>query len=159
MLGLWQVSINIWGICNSGGDAPCWNTATDKPPSIWFIYFILSIQEVVVRSLNPFVVSDFAAHSLTAVVGIISSLFSGLAKIVFAKLMDTWGRPQTLLITMLLWTVGFIMMAACKNVETYAAAQVFYLTGYATNLPMTLSETDNHLQRPGRELLYHRLHF
>ncbi|KAI8667084.1 MFS domain-containing protein [Fusarium sp. Ph1] len=119
--------------------------------NIWFIYFILSIQEVVVRSLNPFVVSDFAAHSLTAVVGIISSLFSGLAKIVFAKLMDTWGRPQTLLITMVLWTVGFIMMAACKNVETYAAAQVFYLTGaqgVSYCITVFISDTSSLLNRP-----------
>ncbi|KAF4982199.1 hypothetical protein FZEAL_2083 [Fusarium zealandicum] len=119
--------------------------------NIWFIYFVLSIQEVVVRSLNPFVVSDFQAHSLTAVVGIIASLFAGLSKIVFAKVMDTWGRPQTLLITMTLWTLGFIMMAGCKNVETYVAAQVFYLTGsQGVSYCMTvfIADTSSLLNRP-----------
>ncbi|KAM5354136.1 hypothetical protein ACJ41O_000786 [Fusarium nematophilum] len=119
--------------------------------NIWIIYFILSIQEVVVRTLNPFVVSDFSAHSLTAVVGIIASLFAGLSKIVFAKIMDTWGRPQTLLITMTLWTVGFIMMAGCKNVETYVAAQVFYLTGsqgVSYCITVFISDTSSLLNRP-----------
>lgn len=73
--------------------------------------------------------SDFLAHSLTAVTYIIASLFGGLSKLVFAKIMDTWGRPETLVITMVLWTMGFIMMAACPNVETYVAAQVFSNTG------------------------------
>lgn len=97
--------------------------------SIWLIYFITSTQEVVVRAMNPFVTSSFQRHSLTAAVGIMSSLFGGLSKLPLAKILDTWGRPQGLILTVSLWVVGFIMMAACKNVETYAAAQVFSSIG------------------------------
>ena len=31
---------------------------------------------------------------------------------------------------LLIWVLGYIMMANCKNVETLAAAQVFSATGY-----------------------------
>ncbi|KAH6989124.1 hypothetical protein BKA56DRAFT_476170 [Ilyonectria sp. MPI-CAGE-AT-0026] len=118
---------------------------------IWLIYFITSTQEVVTRSLNPFVTSEFSAHSLTAVTGIISSLFGGLSKLVFAKIMDTWGRPHTLVITMLIWTIGFILMAACPNVEAYVAAQVFSVTGaQGVSYCMTvfISDTSSLVNRP-----------
>ncbi|KAJ4287286.1 hypothetical protein N0V90_012684 [Kalmusia sp. IMI 367209] len=96
---------------------------------IWWIYFVTSIQEVVLRAMNPYVVSAFRLHSLTAAVGIMSSIIGGLSKIPLAKLLDTWGRPQGLLLSLFVWVMGYIMMAACKNVQTYAAAQVFSSTG------------------------------
>lgn len=79
--------------------------------------------------MNPYVVSAFRLHSLTAAVGIMSSIIGGLSKIPLAKLLDMWGRPQGLLLSLFVWIVGYIMMAACKNVQTYAAAQVFASTG------------------------------
>lgn len=59
-----------------------------------------------------------------------ASLFGGLTKLPLAKILDTWGRPQGLLLMLFIWVIGFIMMAACNNVETYAAAQVFSSIGY-----------------------------
>lgn len=82
--------------------------------------------------MNPYVVSAFRLHSLTAATGIMSSIIGGLSKIPLAKLLDTWGRPQGLLLMLFIWVVGYIMMAGCQNVETYAAAQVFSSTGYVT---------------------------
>lgn len=115
---------------------------------------------MVTRSLNPFVTSEFSAHSLTAVTGIISSLFGGLSKLVFAKIMDTWGRPHTLVIPMLIWTIGFILMAACPNVEAYVAAQVFSVTGYNYLTPACFFSplTNMTFQSPRSELLHDRLH-
>ncbi|XPS72133.1 hypothetical protein M3J09_004303 [Ascochyta lentis] len=39
---------------------------------IWWIYFVTALQEVVVRAMNPYVVSAFKLHSLTAATGIVS---------------------------------------------------------------------------------------
>ncbi|KAI4694680.1 hypothetical protein J4E81_006279 [Alternaria sp. BMP 2799] len=96
---------------------------------IWWIYFVTALQEVVIRAMNPYVTSAFRLHSLTAATGIMSSIIGGLSKIPLAKLLDMWGRPQGLLLSLCVWMVGYIMMASCKNVETYAAAQVFSSTG------------------------------
>jgi MFS family permease len=93
------------------------------------IYFITSIQEVVVRTLTPFVTSTFLLHSLTATVGVMASIFGGLSKLAVAKILDTWGRPHGLALTLVVWVLGIIMMATCRNVETYAAAQVFSAIG------------------------------
>ncbi|KAI2699985.1 hypothetical protein CBS147372_5602 [Penicillium roqueforti] len=96
---------------------------------IWFIYFVTSIQEVVIRSLNPYVTSAFRLHSLTAATSIMANIIGGLSKIPLAKILDSWGRPQGMSLMLIIWVVGFIMMAACNNVETYAAAQVFSSVG------------------------------
>ncbi|KEY69578.1 hypothetical protein S7711_06207 [Stachybotrys chartarum IBT 7711] len=96
---------------------------------IWLIYVIIALQEVVVRAMTPFVTSSFSSHSLTATMTVVSSIIGGLAKLPLAKILDTWGRPQGLTLMLLFWVLGFVMMAACRNVTTYAAAQVFSVVG------------------------------
>lgn len=40
-----------------------------------------------------------------------------------------FSRPQGYLLCIIIAMVGLVMMAACNNVEAYAAAQVFYTVG------------------------------
>ncbi|KAI1506387.1 major facilitator superfamily domain-containing protein [Biscogniauxia marginata] len=97
---------------------------------IWIIYFVDAMQQGTSTLLTPYVTSSFQEHSLTATTSIFSSLIGGISKLTLAKILDVWGRPQGFMITVMLMTLGLIMMAACQNVETYAAAQVFYWVGY-----------------------------
>ncbi|KAI0136157.1 hypothetical protein BJ170DRAFT_75 [Xylariales sp. AK1849] len=97
---------------------------------IWVIYFVNSMQEGTTYALSVYVTSSFSAAPLTAAATVMSSLFGGLCKLPLAKIIDLWGRPQGYFLMVILMTVGLIMMAACQNVETYAAAQVFYWVGY-----------------------------
>lgn len=60
---------------------------------------------------------------------IMSNIIGGLIKLPLAKVLDIWGRPQGFLIMVGALTIGLVMMAACNNVKTYAAAQVFYWVG------------------------------
>jgi len=76
------------------------------------------------------VTSAFQLHSLTAATGVMSSIIGGLSALPLAKILDIWGRPHGFAITTFLLVLGLIMMAACQNVQTYAAAQVFYWVGY-----------------------------
>ena len=87
------------------------------------------MQQGMSNQLLPYVTSSFQAHSLTATTSIMSSIIGGLSKLVLAKILDIWGRPQGFAIMTGFLTIGLIMMAACRNVETYAAAQVFYWVG------------------------------
>jgi hypothetical protein len=61
-----------------------------------------------------------------------SNIIGGLSKIPLAKILDSWGRPQGMTLMLAIWVIGFIMMAACDGVQTYAAAQVFSAVGYDT---------------------------
>lgn len=105
---------------------------------IWFIYFMDALQQGMTNQLTPFVTSSFRLHTLTGTTGIFAYLIGGLFKLPLAKILDIWGRPQGYAVCLALLTLGLVMMAACQNVETYAAAQVFYWVGY-NGLLYTLS--------------------
>lgn len=98
--------------------------------SVWLLAFILAFASGSVQLLTPYVTSSFEAHSLTALTGVISSLVSGIWKLPYAKIMNIWGRPVALTIGVICITMGLIMCAACKNVQTYCAAMTFFYTGY-----------------------------
>ncbi|EEP76503.1 conserved hypothetical protein [Uncinocarpus reesii 1704] len=105
---------------------------------IWVIAFIESMQSGMGFALDPFVTSSFQEHSLTAATRIMSSLIGGLVKLPLAKVLDIWGRPQGFLLMIVMLTLGLIMMAGCDSVQTYAAAQVFYMVGF-NGLTYTIS--------------------
>lgn len=96
---------------------------------IWIIYFVDSMQMGTTGLLTPYVTSNFARHSLTPTVGIMSSIIGGVSKLTLAKILDVFGRPQGYLISVTLATLGLVMMAATTSVEMFAAAQVFYWVG------------------------------
>ena len=96
---------------------------------IWLIYFVEGLLSGVNGALSPYVTSYFAQHSLTPTVAILSSVIGGVTNLTLAKVLDVFGRPQGFLLCIVIATVGLIMMAACNNVEAYAAAQVFYTVG------------------------------
>lgn len=96
---------------------------------IWVIYFVMLMQQGALAALTPFVTSAFQEHSLTPTVTVISSIIGGVFKLTLAKILDVFGRPQGYLLSIILTTLGLIMMAACNTVELYAAAQVFYTVG------------------------------
>ncbi|KAI8634423.1 MFS general substrate transporter [Xylariaceae sp. FL1651] len=97
---------------------------------IWLIYFVDALQQGMGSLLTPYVTSAFQEHSLTATTNVASGIIGGVSKLTLAKILDVWGRPQGYLFTMCLMILGLVLMAACQNVETYAAAQIFYWVGY-----------------------------
>ncbi|KAH6604996.1 siderophore iron transporter [Trichoderma cornu-damae] len=97
---------------------------------IWIIYFVDSMQQGATGTLTPWVTSAFQEHSLTPTVNVMSSIIGGVFKLTLAKILDIFGRPQGYFLSIVFTTLGLVMMAACNNVETYAAAQVFYWVGY-----------------------------
>ncbi|GAB0138291.1 hypothetical protein EsDP_00006528 [Epichloe bromicola] len=97
---------------------------------IWLVYFADSMHSSVGYTLTSYVTSDFSVHGLTPTTNVLSQLIGGLFKLPLAKILDIWGRPQGVALTVFLMVVGLVMMAACQNIETYAAAQVFYWIGF-----------------------------
>lgn len=46
-----------------------------------------------------------------------------------AKIADVFGRFEAFCISVFIYTLGYAQMAASKNVQTYASAQIFYSAG------------------------------
>lgn len=82
-----------------------------------------------ISSFNPYVTSAFLEHELTATTDVFSSLIAGLIQLPLAKILDICGRSSGFISCTIVMVIGLIMMAFCQNVETYAAAQVFYSVG------------------------------
>lgn len=98
---------------------------------IFLNFCVNSMQQQTSSNLMPYVVSDFSAHSLIPAIGITSHILSGVLKLPIAKLIDTWGRAQGFVVTTALATLGLVLMALCRDIKTYAAAQIFHGVGFS----------------------------
>ncbi|KAI1105626.1 putative siderophore iron transporter mirB [Jackrogersella minutella] len=113
---------------------------------IFLCSFANTLQYQIMSNLTPFVVSDFNAHSLIPTIGIVASIMSGIFKLPIAKIIDSWGRPQGLAAVIALATLGLVLMAACQDVQTYAAAEVIYqvgISGFTYVLDIIISDTSS----------------
>ncbi|KAJ5082755.1 hypothetical protein N7532_011798 [Penicillium argentinense] len=110
---------------------------------VWVVNFLQYFSSGLLGVLSPYIYSSFQLHSLTGLTTVIASLVSALIKFPYAKLMDIWGRPQAFGFSVGSLTLGLVMMAACKNVQTYCAAQVFYQIGFnCIDFSMTIFVAD-----------------
>jgi hypothetical protein len=99
----------------------------------------VSVQEDASNSLGPYITSQFSDLSLSPATSQAAYITSGVIDVPLAKLIDLWGLdvgfvvmiffntlgPSALLgwFHFVLILAGLIMLATCKNITTYAAAQ------------------------------------
>ncbi|WYZ46604.1 hypothetical protein EsH8_IX_000829 [Colletotrichum jinshuiense] len=96
---------------------------------IWITSYTHSMQQQMNSNLGVYVTSSFRRHGLTATTGIVSGLAGGVSQLPLAKILNIFGRMEGYMLAHLLCCFGLILMAVCRNVETYAAAQVFWAVG------------------------------
>ncbi|KAL7919997.1 major facilitator superfamily domain-containing protein [Trichoderma austrokoningii] len=96
---------------------------------IWIVYFVMLMQQNTAAVLSPYITSDFRDHSLTPTVGILSSIIGGVCNLTVAKILDIFGRSQGYGLSLLIVSIGLVMMTMTASVEMYAAAQVFCTVG------------------------------
>ena len=105
--------------------------------------FSLSYLSSMTTSLNLYVTSEFQDNPLSTLTYVIASLAGSVVVLPYAKLIDLWGRPQGLGISIISYAMGCIMMAGCNNVVTFLVAQLFYQIGYnCINFSMTIFIAD-----------------
>ncbi|CAO2658528.1 Nn.00g062510.m01.CDS01 [Neocucurbitaria sp. VM-36] len=97
--------------------------------SIMLISFVNSLQQQANYSWTPYVTSSFMLHGLTGITGIVANVVGGVSRLPLAKFIDLVGRPQGFLICLVCVVLSLLLMGVCQNVQTYAAAQVFYWSG------------------------------
>ncbi|KAF7909328.1 uncharacterized protein EAF01_003046 [Botrytis porri] len=98
--------------------------------NMWLLYFVNAMQSSICYNLIPFATSAFESHSLITVINIVANAMTAAIYIPLAKMLDLWGRAEGFLLMVLFSTIGLIMMAACNNIATFCAAQVFYSIGF-----------------------------
>lgn len=98
---------------------------------LWFLNFVVDFLSSVQDSLSPYITSYFSKHGLLANINIPSRIIGGVVLLPVSKIIDLRGRTEGFIGSVVLIVVGMVMKAACTNVETYVAAQVFYWVGKA----------------------------
>ena len=92
-------------------------------------------------SLNPYVTSQFGAHSLSAVPTALGDACAAALYLPMAKMMDVWGRAEGFLLMEIFLTIGLVLMASCNTFEAYCAANVS--RGYKPQHRQAHSNTKN----------------
>ena len=105
---------------------------------MWLIFFVEGLLSGTTTMLVPYITSDFALHSFTPTVNILSSVVGGVTNLTLVKVLDVFGRPHGLLLCLLVAMVGFILMAASRGITSFAVAHVFQ-TGGNTGIQYCLS--------------------
>ncbi|KAB8291531.1 hypothetical protein EYC80_006333 [Monilinia laxa] len=97
---------------------------------IFLIAFTTSLEGQVVASLGVFATSSFNNHSLISTVLVVQNVVNAVIKAPMAKYADVFGRLEAFFsISILLAVLGGVTMATSSNVQTFAAAQIFYAVG------------------------------
>ncbi|KAH6712560.1 major facilitator superfamily domain-containing protein [Leptodontidium sp. MPI-SDFR-AT-0119] len=97
--------------------------------SIFLMAFSTSLEGQVVQSVAVFATSSFQTHSLISTVYVVQGVVNAVIKTPMAKVADVFGRLEAFSFSILLYVLGYIQMAVSTNVETFAAAQIFYSSG------------------------------
>ncbi|KAI0874708.1 siderochrome-iron transporter MirC [Hypoxylon argillaceum] len=96
---------------------------------IFLMAFTTSLEGQVTYSVVAFATSSFSSHSLIATVYVIQGVVNAVIKPPMAKIADVFGRLEAFTFCVVLYVLGYIQMAASANVQTFAAAQIFYSAG------------------------------
>ncbi|KAI1906857.1 hypothetical protein LOZ61_006454 [Ophidiomyces ophidiicola] len=96
---------------------------------IFLMAFCTSLEGQTVMSLSPYATSSFSKHSLISTVLVVQNVINAVIKPSMAKVADVFGRFEAFCISVFIFVLGYAQMAASKNVQTYASAQIFYSAG------------------------------
>jgi MFS family permease len=96
---------------------------------IYITSFCHAMQQQMEGNLGAYVTSEFSRHGLTATTGIVSGLMYGVSQLPLARILNIFGRMEGYVFCHMCCSFGLLLMAVCQNVETFAAAQVFWTIG------------------------------
>ena len=101
---------------------------------VWVAYFIYALDNQTAQSLAYTATSKLESDTTKASESYASAytaqmLFVAISKLFIAKLADIFGRSTATGVTMLCYTLGFIIMASSQKGDDYVAGAVFYGIG------------------------------
>lgn len=91
---------------------------------------MLALHSSIGGNLINYVFSDFQSAPQISTAYILSSTIGGVLKLPVAKTLQLWGRAEALLVSIAVYILGMILLAACNNANAFAAGYVLYWIGY-----------------------------
>ncbi|KAM0716729.1 hypothetical protein Q7P37_008174 [Cladosporium fusiforme] len=96
---------------------------------VCLLAYATSLEGQTTVNLTIYATSAFKAHSLVATVLVVQGVVLSVVKPPMSKIADVFGRFEAFTLSVLIYSVGYVQQAASNNVQTYAAAQIFYSAG------------------------------
>ncbi|GAA5908451.1 uncharacterized protein JCM6883_005550 [Sporobolomyces salmoneus] len=94
--------------------------------------YIYSLEGTTTYQYLAYATSSFSAHSLLGAIGTAQAIILAVTKPFAAKFADVAGRAEAFCLSAFFYCLGFIIIAACKDIHTYAAGAILYYIGYAS---------------------------
>lgn len=107
---------------------------SDRSLALLFLFIVmwgavLSLDRLTTYSYQTIATNSFASHSSLAMINIIRAVVAAVAAVPFAVIADLCGRYQAFTVALALYAAGHVVMAASKDVPTYAGGVVLYEIG------------------------------
>lgn len=80
-------------------------------------------------SLDSYATSSFNEHALIATVAVVYKITAICAYPILAKIADFLGRAEGFTLSMIFYTLAYILYASCQNADTYVSAEIFFAIG------------------------------
>lgn len=93
------------------------------------VAFAMSLEGQTTTNLTVYATSAYKAHSLVSTVLVVQGVVLSVVKPPMSKIADVFGRFEAFTLSVFIYVIGYVQQAASTNVETYAAAQIFYSAG------------------------------
>ncbi|KAG7876781.1 hypothetical protein KL938_004394 [Ogataea parapolymorpha] len=79
--------------------------------------------------LDSYATSHFNAHALISTADVTYKITAIISYPIMAKLNDLFGRSEGFGFSVLVYTMAYVLYAACQNVQTYVCAEILYAVG------------------------------
>lgn len=114
--------------------------------SIFICAYAYSLDGTVRFVFQGYATNSYSTHSLLATVNVIRSVVAAASQPVYARLSDTFGRLELVIVSILFYAVGTVIEAKAYDVQRFAAGAVLYQIGYSgiiLLLEVTLADFSN----------------
>ncbi|KAF5383397.1 hypothetical protein D9757_006152 [Collybiopsis confluens] len=95
------------------------------------ISYVYSLDGLTTYTYQTYATSSFNEHSLLGAIATAQAIILACMKPVAAKIADTFGRAEAFTFLVFFYCLGYILLAACTNISTYAAGGIIYYVGYS----------------------------
>lgn len=88
------------------------------------------VVRVLIRAPETTATASYQNHSLLATINVIRSVIAAAAQPAAAWIADVFSRVELIIVSVVFYTLGTIVEATAKNVQTFAGGSVLYQIGY-----------------------------
>ncbi|GMM37472.1 hypothetical protein DASC09_047970 [Saccharomycopsis crataegensis] len=94
-----------------------------------FAAFVESFAGDSTSGLASYATSNFNAHTLISTAAVVYKITAIMSYPVFGKLHYWLGKSSGFGLSVLIYTLSYVMYAACRNAQTYVCAEILYAVG------------------------------